>query len=46
MIRRYALRDDQWERIENLLPGREDTGGVTPAACCGVVYLKSIEKRH
>lgn len=27
--RRYALRDDQWERIEHLLPGREDTVGVT-----------------
>lgn len=29
MARRYALRDDQWERIEGLLPGREDTVGVT-----------------
>ncbi|MCM8621360.1 MAG: IS5 family transposase [Candidatus Accumulibacter sp.] len=29
MTRRYALRDDQWERIEHLLPGREDTVGVT-----------------
>ena len=29
MTRRYALRDDQWERIENLLPGRKDTVGVT-----------------
>ena len=29
MRRRYALRDDQWERIEGLLPGREDTVGVT-----------------
>ena len=29
MARRYALRDDQWERIENLVPGREDTVGVT-----------------
>jgi len=27
--RRYALRDDQWERIEKLLPGRIDTVGVT-----------------
>ncbi len=23
------MRDDQWERIEGLLPGREDTVGVT-----------------
>ena len=22
-MRRYALRDDQWERIRDLLPGRE-----------------------
>ena len=29
MTRRYALRDDQWKRIENLLPGRAETVGVT-----------------
>ena len=29
MTRRYALRDDQWERIAGLLPGREETVGVT-----------------
>lgn len=29
MSRRYALRDDQWERIEPLLPGREGHVGVT-----------------
>src|ERR1700704_1011717 len=28
-MRRYALRDDQWERIKNLLPGREGHVGVT-----------------
>jgi transposase len=28
-MRRYALRDDQWDRIRDLLPGREDTVGVT-----------------
>jgi transposase len=28
-MRRYALRDDQWERIENLLPGRPGQAGVT-----------------
>jgi transposase len=27
--RRYALRDDQWERIEEMLPGREGHVGVT-----------------
>jgi transposase len=30
-MRRYALRDDQWERIRDLLPGRADTVGVTAA---------------
>ncbi len=29
MTRRYALRDDQWERIKNLLPGTKETVGVT-----------------
>jgi transposase len=29
MGKRYALRDDQWERIKDFLPGREDTVGVT-----------------
>jgi transposase len=28
-MRRYALRDDQWERMEGLLPGREGSVGVT-----------------
>jgi transposase len=30
-MRRYALRDDQWERIRDLLPGREGHVGVTAA---------------
>ena len=29
MGRRHALRDDQWERIKDLLPGREGHVGVT-----------------
>lgn len=29
MARRYALRDDQWERIKDLLPGRAGSVGVT-----------------
>src|SRR3954451_16843900 len=28
-MRRSALRDDQWERIKDLLPGREGWVGVT-----------------
>ncbi len=30
-MRRYGLRDDQWERIRDLLPGREGHAGVTAA---------------
>ena len=29
MAKRYGLRDDQWERIKDLLPGREGHVGVT-----------------
>lgn len=29
MMRRYALRDDQWDRIQDLLPGREGYVGGT-----------------
>ena len=30
-MRRYGLRDDQWERIKDLLPGRPGSVGVTAA---------------
>ena len=30
-MRRYALRDDQWERVCDLLPGRKGSVGVTAA---------------
>ena len=29
MTRRHALRDDQWEGIQGLFPGRKETVGVT-----------------
>jgi len=29
MTRRYALRDDQWERIKGMLPGKPGDVGVT-----------------
>jgi transposase len=29
MVRRYGLRDEQWEKMKDLLPGREGTVGVT-----------------
>jgi transposase len=28
-MRRYGLSDEQWSKIENLLPGRKETVGVT-----------------
>lgn len=28
-MRRYSLRDDQWDRIKDILPGRADSVGVT-----------------
>ena len=31
MMRRFRLRDDQWERIKDLLPGLEGWVGVTAA---------------
>ncbi len=27
-MRRYALRDEQWERIKDILPGRQETVGI------------------
>src|ERR1700724_2809278 len=30
-MRRFGLRDDQWERIKDLLPGREGSVGETAA---------------
>jgi transposase len=30
-MRRYALRDDQWDRIKDQVPGREGSVGVTSA---------------
>lgn len=29
MVRRYGLREDQWEKIKDMLPGREEMVGVT-----------------
>ncbi len=28
-MRRYGLKDEQWEKVEHLLPGRKDSVGVT-----------------
>jgi transposase len=44
MTRRYALRDDQWERIKDLLPGRKETVGVT--AKNNRVFVEAVLYRY
>lgn len=44
MSRRYALRDDQWERIKKLLPGREGFVGVT--ATDNRLFVEAILYRY
>jgi transposase len=44
MVRRYGLRDDQWSRIEHLLPGRKDTVGVT--AKDNRLFVESVIYRY
>ena len=47
MTKRYALRDDQWEQIKDLLPGRIGAVGVTAkdnrlfveGYCIGIVQV-------
>ncbi len=44
MVRRYALRDDQWERIKDLLPGREGHVGVR--AKDNRLFVEAVLCRH
>jgi sulfopropanediol 3-dehydrogenase len=43
-MRRYALRDDQWERIRDLLPGREGHVGV--AARDNRLFVEAVLYRY
>lgn len=43
-MRRYGLRDDQWERIKDLLPGREGHVGVT--ARDNRVFVEAVLYRY
>ena len=43
-MRRYALRDDQWDRIKDLLPGREGHVGVT--AKDNRLFLEAVLYRY
>ena len=42
--RRYALRDDQWRRIEKLLPGRQ--GGVGVTARDNRLFVEAVLYRY
>ena len=39
-MRRYALRDDQWDRIKEILPGRE--GHVGGAAADNRLFVEAV----
>jgi transposase len=43
-MRRFGLRDDQWERIKDLLPGREGSVGVT--ASDNRPFVEAVLYRH
>jgi transposase len=43
-MRRYALRDDQWDKIEGLLPGRE--GGVGVTAKDNRLFVEAVVYRY
>jgi len=43
-MRRYALRDDQWERIRDLLPGRE--GHVRATARDNRLFVEAVLYRY
>jgi len=43
-MRRYVLRDDQWERIRDLLPGEEGHAGVT--AVDNRVFVEAVIYRY
>jgi transposase len=44
MMRRFRLRDDQWERIKDLLPGRE--GSVEVTAADNRLFVESVLYRY
>ena len=43
-MRRYALRDDQWDRIKDILPGRAGHVGVT--AKDNRLFVEAVLYRH
>lgn len=43
-MRRYGLRDDQWERIKDILPGRKGHVGVT--ANDNRLFIEAVLSRY
>ena len=43
-MRRYGLGDDQWDRIKDLLPGREGYVGVT--AKDNLLFVEAVLYRY
>ncbi len=43
-IRRYGLRDDQWDRIKDLLPGRDGTVGRPARDNC--LFVEAVLYRY
>ena len=43
-MRRYALRDDQWDRIKDFLPGRE--GHVGGTAADNRLFVEAVVYRY
>ena len=45
-MRRYALRDDQWDRIKDILPGREGhVGGTARTIACSSKPFLQVSRR-
>lgn len=40
LVSRYRLRDDQWVRIKELLPGKASDRGVT--ACDNRLFVEAV----
>jgi transposase len=43
-MHRFGLRDDQWNRIRDLLPGRPSTVGVTAEDNC--IFVEAVLYRY
>ena len=44
-MRRYGLHDDEWDRIKDLLPGREGDVGVIASSGSNFAVVLMFDKR-